>query len=613
MNAYLGRLSARLAHGNLSSVAPFVLVLILIGPSIVNYTPYRLAWDDTYFLHRAVCLHQAVYRLDVAGMVECYSILSKSPILTFMTLPWGSAASGEAAISLALIALAIMIWILVLVIYRVAISAGAAIWALPIAGLAVWLNPLLAIYGGSFLSDILVAWCATLLLLLVPLELRAHPGTARMDVARGALWGLVIVVGTLAKVTFFFFLGGVALAVIWIRFRRLGIRSCLRTAFTAAICSLPAIIIWAVFWRNFVGHAVEASFGGFSKFYAVEGLTPLGYLRGYAMTCRWSIVPTLALVLYFALKVRRSDARWFRILPLALILIYLAICSLIPYLDYRYAMPVMIALPFVLAVVPAGGEEQPSPPAAVFVFGLLGCVLCSIPMLARTDMESVRYVGSVLDRIARPGVKIMLATETQTLNIETLLLGKELRGKPFHTVEIDTLFYDPLHGRSMFDSYHRMEWADYILFDKPPLPTNPKWANRFASEFYQYATGIADEVDSVPHEYMHILKVRPPGERSTISTDTPQIAAVATDPTPPQRGIFRWTLTGSGFTPGTRVTITGRFCESGCELNPASFSYENPTKLTGVADLSTGTGSYEFRVMNGSLGSNVATIEIKQR
>jgi hypothetical protein len=600
-------------RGNWSSGIIFALFLILVAPSIVNYTPYYLAWDDTYFFHRAVCFHDAVYRLDVAGMADCYSLVSKSPILTFTTLPWGPAASGEGLISMAMIALAIFIWIFVVVVYCVAVSAGAAVWPLLVAGLAVWFNPFLKGYGGFFISDILLAWCTALLLLLIPLELRSKPGPARMDVTRGALWGLVIFVGVLTKTTFIFFLGPIAIAVIWIRFRRLGMPSCLRAALTAVVCSFPATVIWARFWRNYVGHAVEASFGGVSKFYAVAGLTPALYLRGYIATCRWGCLPTAALLLYFAWKVRKANAQWFRILPVALILIFLAICSTIPINDYRYAMPVMIGLPFVLAVLPSNEEgSRIYPSAAVLGFGLLACVLCSIPMIGRIDLTYVRYAGAVLDEIARPGTKIMLATETPSLNFETLLLAKELGGSRLHKVAIDSLIYDQIRGLSINDSYRRMEWADYVLFDKPPLLREPKWENQFASEFYQYAIGMADEVDSAPHDYMNVLKLRPSGARDSGSNEIPRITAIATDPTPPVRGIFHWTLTGSGFTPNSRVTITGHFCDSGCEISSGGVTFKSPTELAGLADLTTGSGVYQFQVKNGSLISNAATIELKK-
>lgn len=591
-------------------VLPFTLVMVLVAPSIISYTPYRMAWDDLYFLHCGACLHNAVYRLDLAGMVECYSIVSKSPILTFMMLPWGTAASGEAAVPLALISLAILNWILVLLIYRVAIAAGSAVWMLPVAALAVWLNPFIGMYGGSFLSDMLVAWCTLLLLLLLPLELRTNPGPPRHDVARGALWGLVIVVGVLTKVTFILFLAVIGLAIISIRFRLLGARSCLRAALTAAICALPAMVIWIAFGRNFIGHAVGFSFGSLSKFYAVGGMTPFGYLREYLKNCGWGCFPTLALVPYFAWRVWRSDARWLRMLPLALVLFYFALCALSPNGDYRFAMPVMIALPFVLAVVPSKGADQVPPGMGLMGFALLAGVLCSIPMLARPDMTYVRHAGTILDRIARPGVKILLATDDPFLNIDTFLLAKEFRRQRLPSVAIDTLVYDSLRGRSMYDGFHRLEAADYILFKKPPLSTEPEWANQFANEYYQYATGVADETD-VPSEYMHVLKVRPPGLLKTDSS-RPILAALSTDPTPPRPGIFRWTITGSGFTPGSGVIITGRGCEAGCRLNPESFSFKSVTELTGLADLTNGAGTYEFQVMNGPVPSNVVAVEIRR-
>jgi hypothetical protein len=492
----------------------------------------------------------------------------------------------------------------------VALLAGASIWLLPVAAIAVWLNPFLGMYGGSFLSDMLVAWCTLLLVLLIPLELRTQPGPPWRDIARGLLWGFVILVGVLTKVTFLLFLGVTGLAVLWIRFRRLGVGPCLRAASTAAICSIPAAIIWAVFGKNFIGHAVGFSFGGLSKFYAVGGMTPLGYLREYLRTCGWACFPTFALMLYFGWKVWRSDARLLRMLPLALVLFYFILCALSPNSDYRFAMPVMIGLPFVLAVVPANKVDQRSLRTGMIGFGLLAGVLCSIPMLARPEMAPVRYAEAVLNRIGRPGTKIMLATESPVLNIETFLLAKQFGGKRLEELTIDSLVYDSLNGRSIYDSYHRMEGADYILFHKPPLSTDPPWANQFANEFYQYASGIADETDA-PSEYMHVMKVRPQASRKIDSSVRPRLTGVATDPAPPRPGIFHWTLTGSGFTPGSRVIVTGLGCESGCGLNPESVSFKGPTELRGIADLTNGSGSYQFQVMNGALPSNAATIELR--
>lgn len=605
------RRSARFWRGViLSSVIPFALVLFLVAPSVVNYTPYPMAWDDVYFLHRAACFHDAVYRLDLRGMAECYSILSKSPVMTFFMLPWGPAASGEPGVPLALLSLAILIWIFVVLIYRAAVASGASVWALTAAAMAVWLNPFIGMYGGSFLSDMLVSWCTLLLVLLIPLELSTHPGSASQDVKRGLLWGFVITVGVLAKVTFIFFLAVTGAAVLWIRFRRQGVRCCARAAATALICSLPAALIWALFGRNFISHATGFSFGGLSKFYAVEGGTPLGYLKDYLSNCSWACLPMLAVIVYFFWRLRRSEDKLLRLLPLGLMVFYLALCAFSPNGDFRFALPVMIGLPFVLAVVPAGGKDA-VPGAALIGYGLLAGVLCAIPMLGRADLAPVRYAERLLQTIGKPNTRILLATESPQLNIETFLLAKQFLGSRAAAVRVDTLVYDALNGRSIYDSYHRMESADYILFHKPPLSTEPKWANAHAAEFYKYAAAMADPAPA-PSDYMNVMKVRPLNARTVPEGEYPELTSLTTDPAPLRPGLFHWDLQGRRFTPGTRVVITGFGCEAGCTLNPESVSFKGPGELSGIADLTNGRGVYQFQAANGPTSSKPITVQMKR-
>jgi hypothetical protein len=83
-------------------------------------------------------------------------------------------------------------------------------------------------------------------------------------------------------------------------------------------------------------------------------------------------------------------------LPIGLILGYLALCCFSQIPDYRYATPVMIALPFVFAVVPGRLAIGRSADYRLLVSGLLAGVLISIPMLARPDLTYVRYAGAIL-------------------------------------------------------------------------------------------------------------------------------------------------------------------------------------------------------------------------
>ncbi len=487
---------------------PVAAFFFLVSRSVVGYANYLMTWDDLYQFHRALCFQNAVYSLNLTAMASCYENLSKSPILTLVTLPWGTAALGETAIPLGLVGLALLIWIVALLAWHAAVSSGVSLWVMAAAALSVSLNPFLTSYGGIFLSDVLLAWTVLLTLLLIPLELATGPRGRVRDVMRGVLWGFVFDVGALTKVTFGYFLVPVVAAVMYIRLRRCGMRSLRATVAATLICLSPAILVWLLFGHNYLQHAVDASFGGMTAFYSSRALGWTGYLRHYAAVCAYGTAPLVLLAAYFVRRVSRCDRVWLRILPVVLILGYLGLCAISSNQDYRFAMPVMIALPLVFAAVPSGlpgNREQP--PMLLYLSFLLAGVLVSIPMVGRTDLTYIHYAGALLDRIGRPGAVILIATDDPHLNIETFLLAKEIRSRTEQNLAIGTLVYDIVGGHSLDYSLHRMGLADYILFQKGPLLSDPEWANRFAKTFHAHAAEIADQIDA-PNQFMETFKVR---------------------------------------------------------------------------------------------------------
>lgn len=487
---------------------PTAAFFLLISRSVVAYGKYSMIWDDLYLLHRALCFHNAVYSLNLQAMVSCYANLSKSPIMTVLTLPWGTAASGETAIPLALVSLALLIWTVALLAYRVAVASGATPWVMAAAALSVWFNPFLASYSGTFLADMLLAWIVLLTLLLIPLELAEGQRGRGADVMRGALWGFVFDVGALTKVTFGYFLIAVVVAVMFIRLRRCGMRSLLATVAATLICLSPSILIWSLFGRTFLKHAVDGSFGGIVSFYSAGALDWKGYLGQYATLCAYGLAPLVLLAAYFVWRVLQCDRVLLRLLPVALILGYLGLCATSPNQEYRFVMPVMIALPLLCATVPSGLPGQRAQPGMLLYLSVfLAGVLATIPMVGRPDLTYVRYAGAVLDRITEPGAAILIATDDPNLNNETFLLAREIRSGMPPNLTIDTLVYDIVAGRTLDYSLHRMDSADYILFKKGALSTDPEWANKFAKAFHAHAVEIADQIDA-PNQFMETFKVR---------------------------------------------------------------------------------------------------------
>ena len=244
-----------------------------------------------------------------------------------------------------------------------------------------------------------------------------------------------------------------------------------------------------------------------TAFYSAGALGWKGYLRQYAAVCAYGLAALVLLTAYFSGKVSRCDHPGLRILPVALILGYLGLCAVSSNQDYRFAIPVMIALPLLCAAVPAGlAGKRAQPGVLLYVSLFLAGVLVSIPMVGRPDLTYVRYAGALLDRISRPRqAVILIATDDPHLNIETFLLAAEVHSGM--GLNIGTLVYDIVLGHPLDYSLHRMDSADYILFQKGPLIADPEWANKFAKTFHAHAAEIADQIDA-PNQFMETFKVR---------------------------------------------------------------------------------------------------------
>jgi hypothetical protein len=61
----------------------------LLPPIVIDYTPMKLQWDDSYFLTYAVCLRNAIYGWHGGELRACLNI-NKSPFMIFLGIPWGA-------------------------------------------------------------------------------------------------------------------------------------------------------------------------------------------------------------------------------------------------------------------------------------------------------------------------------------------------------------------------------------------------------------------------------------------------------------------------------------------------------------------------------------------
>src|SRR5215469_13089238 len=98
--------------------------LALVSPTVINYRPYSLGWDEAYYLNRIICTNQAVYHLSLSRLDDCLAHTHKGPIMQVINLPWGKAGGMERGIGLAFVGLALFIWIFILTTYCTCLRAG---------------------------------------------------------------------------------------------------------------------------------------------------------------------------------------------------------------------------------------------------------------------------------------------------------------------------------------------------------------------------------------------------------------------------------------------------------------------------------------------------------
>src|SRR5205823_13397039 len=138
--------------------------------TVINYSPYPLTWDESYYLNRIICANQAVYHFSWSRLNECLAHTHKGPIMELVNLPWGPAGGTERGIGLAFVGLALFILMLILLTYRTCLRGGILTSSLLLASVTICLTPFLRASSGAMMTDNLLGWCVALALMLIPLE-----------------------------------------------------------------------------------------------------------------------------------------------------------------------------------------------------------------------------------------------------------------------------------------------------------------------------------------------------------------------------------------------------------------------------------------------------------
>jgi len=498
------RLLTRLKPGPVATRWVLLFAFLgLVSPTVINYTPYPLPWDESYYLGRIICTNHAVYDFSLSRLSECLATTHKGPIMGLVNLPWGKVGGTELGIGLAFVGLALFIWILVLVTYLTCLRAGIPPGPLLLAAATICFTPFLRTSSGAMMTDTLLGWGVALGLMLIPLEYSRPSHGVWPSILRGLLWSVVVNVGMLSKVTFLFFFVVIGMALLIIRTDYSGEKP-VRYAFAGCILgSLPTIIIWRFYGLNFMRFAIFAAWSGTASLWSVPGMTAGAYLERYFSQLGLALIPlSILLVLFIRGIWIDKQMRLARLLPICIILVYLGIAARSQNRDPRFGIPIMIAMPLCLAWTGIRKESRLTVGAAPVLAALLMGTVISLPMIGRPETAPIRRAGDLLrtlyqeDPIQGRPIKVVIATDGPAFNIDTFLLARRLGGDSLQPVGLDTLVYDAINKRSLEEGLRRIDSADYVLFLRSGHTPGADWQRVWAQDYRAHCERAGILLDS---------------------------------------------------------------------------------------------------------------------
>jgi hypothetical protein len=458
-------------------------LLLILSPLFVSFTPWRPSWDDTFFLHHAVCLARGVWNVDASQMDYCLGGMFKSPLMALLLIPGGPPRGELSELSLApfLLALAtagavaLLAWMMAIARIpwlAVLVAGAAAILCTPM-----WNNGVPFLIDGFF--AVIVA-CAALLPLV---EWAAPADDFWPAVRRGAFWAFLLTLGLLSKMTFAMLAAALAPAVLLASWLRSG--ACVTGIKLTALLvfTLPLDFMLLRYGAIYYDDAYQSSFGVLSGFFNA-GFSRHSFLL-YTAAQVWPMIAGVAALAMWAFWRPAEHGRLaFALWPAGAMLLYLYIASGSPNTDPRFFWLVWLTLPFCFAAAIAPECERVAASPRASVATTLFALALALPALNRLEIEPLRRSIDALARLPadRPFVA-MVATDEPSFNIETMLLAQQLNWSRYGKATIGTVVYDIVHEATPEKSLRRLAEADYALLHFPPGEGAPEWTNRWAGVF----------------------------------------------------------------------------------------------------------------------------------
>jgi hypothetical protein len=252
--------------------------------------------------------------------------------------------------------------------------------------------------------------------------------------------------------------------------------------------------VWYFLGKQFLAHAMSASWGGLGEFYR-DSNTVWGLIKRLGIDLGWAWIPIICLTGQSIRDIisNRSRSYWQCLVLTAPIVVYMLLYFLSPNRDDRFTIPVLICVPFFLVLAT---RTMPSPPSCTGLQGgLIAALLliATLPVFARPNLDSVRRATTLIENLQpTPNSRMLLCTDTGHFNIETFILAQEMRKPGSGVKTIETSVYDEMHKRPPEYTLNRLKHVRTVVIQWP-IPAEPAFTNTRAQSVFDAASQIGTE------------------------------------------------------------------------------------------------------------------------
>jgi len=467
-----------------------------VGPTFISYQPYLFRWDDTEYLLRSIAVSRAFWSGNLHGLGAAM-VSIRLPAMTVLGVPWGPLVSWDGA-GKCFITLDAMISLLAAFCLYLLLRIGVKPLFLVVASVCVFASigpyPQRAdahIAATAFLSDNLLAWTILAAVLLIPYEARTHCPSIRGAFVRGIVWGAIMSLGAMTKISFLYFVVVIVPILLFIRLHYDGLRPAL-ASLSACACSSSPVVIYLIRWggRAFY-QAKSASFGQWAGFY----YTSLWQFFGNTVRESPGLVLSVALtatgLIYLVIK-KRTILLGPDFLALLIMIGFSIVVLWSPSRLIRYSFPAIMAFPFLTAILMSGKGQSVPGRSAALTAGLVFCglLVAVVPTRHRPLRQSLSRCDAVLAQAAKCNAKrITLATDSPTLNKNLMDLDIEV-STPGAPIEVSTLAYQAMSDVPIEADFRAISESDLVVFQDRDASSSAPFTNQRASEYERYTREV---------------------------------------------------------------------------------------------------------------------------